>query len=187
EAARRQGGKGDAECGWVPVPYSLRLRRLAASLVLAVVSGACQSSRGRSCQWRPDRQRSSCRSFRPASLRSGGASKPRCSCQPSASRFDRRGTQRVTQSVAPESPPVVGASSPLEVAWVALKLGLTSFGGPIAHLGYFREEYVLKRRWLDGHTFAHLVALCQFLPGPASRQVGLRVCTVRAGPAGRAA
>jgi chromate transporter len=70
------------------------------------------------------------------------------------------------------------------VAWVALKLGLTSFGGPIAHLGYFREEYVLKRRWLDEHTYADLVALCQFLPGPASSQVGIGVGTMRAGPLG---
>jgi chromate transporter len=70
------------------------------------------------------------------------------------------------------------------VAWVALKLGLTSFGGPIAHLGYFREEYVLKRRWIDEHAYADLVALCQFLPGPASSQVGIGVGTMRAGPLG---
>ena len=64
-------------------------------------------------------------------------------------------------------------SSVLEVARVFLKLGLTSFGGPIAHLGYFREEFVNRRKWLDEKAFADLVALCQFLPGPASSQVGI--------------
>src|SRR5690554_8167970 len=54
----------------------------------------------------------------------------------------------------------------LEVFWVALKLGLTSFGGPSAHLGYFHEEYVRRRKWLDAGTYADLIALCQFLPGP---------------------
>jgi chromate transporter len=56
-----------------------------------------------------------------------------------------------------------------------LRLGLTSFGGPIAHLGYFREELVVRRRWLDDHVYADLVALCQFLPGPASSQVGIAI------------
>ncbi|MFA5949360.1 MAG: chromate efflux transporter [Hyphomicrobium sp.] len=65
-----------------------------------------------------------------------------------------------------------------------LKLGLTSFGGPIAHLGYFREEFVTRRRWLDEHAYADLVALCQFLPGPASSQVGLAIGLSRAGLAG---
>ena len=69
----------------------------------------------------------------------------------------------------------------LEVFWVALRLGLTSFGGPIAHLGYFREEYVARRKWLDEHAYADLVALCQFLPGPASSQVGIAVGINRAG------
>ena len=67
---------------------------------------------------------------------------------------------------------------------VALRLGLTSFGGPIAHLGYFREEYVERRRWLDERSYADLVALCQFLPGPASSQVGIGVGMLRAGPLG---
>lgn len=67
---------------------------------------------------------------------------------------------------------------------VALRLGLTSFGGPIAHLGYFREEYVHRRRWLDEQGYADVVALCQFLPGPASSQVGITVGMVRAGLAG---
>ncbi|MBI4282025.1 MAG: chromate transporter [Chloroflexi bacterium] len=69
----------------------------------------------------------------------------------------------------------------LQVFWVSLRLGLTSFGGPIAHLGYFREEYVNRRRWLDEHTYADLVALCQFLPGPASSQVGIAIGITRAG------
>ena len=58
-----------------------------------------------------------------------------------------------------------------EIFRVALRLGLTSFGGPIAHLGYFRQEVVVRRRWLDDDDFAELVGLCQILPGPASSQV----------------
>src|SRR5579875_3921258 len=71
-----------------------------------------------------------------------------------------------------------------EVFIVALRLGLTSFGGPIAHLGYFHDEYVVRRRWLDERTYADLVALCQFLPGPASSQVGMAVGLLRAGYGG---
>ena len=71
-----------------------------------------------------------------------------------------------------------------QVFLVALRLGLTSFGGPIAHLGYFREEYVHRRNWLDEQSYADVVALCQFLPGPASSQVGIVVGTVRAGLGG---
>jgi chromate transporter len=56
---------------------------------------------------------------------------------------------------------------------IFLRLGLTSFGGPVAHLGYFREEFVAKRKWLDEHTYVEIVALCQFLPGPTSSQVGM--------------
>lgn len=67
---------------------------------------------------------------------------------------------------------VPGGGSPGEVFRVFLKLGLTSFGGPIAHLGYFRDELVVRRRWIDEAGYAELVALCQFLPGPASSQVG---------------
>ncbi len=67
---------------------------------------------------------------------------------------------------------------------VALILGLTSFGGPVAHLGYFRRTYVERRRWLDEATFADLVALCQSLPGPASSQLGIAIGTLRAGVAG---
>jgi len=73
---------------------------------------------------------------------------------------------------------------PFEVLWAFLKLGLTSFGGPIAHLGYFREEFVVRRRWLDEQVFADLVGLCQFLPGPASSQVGFSIGLMRAGFAG---
>jgi chromate transporter len=62
-----------------------------------------------------------------------------------------------------------------------LKLGLTSFGGPIAHLGYFRREFVVRRRWLDDEAYTDLVALCQFLPGPASSQVGFSIGLMRAG------
>ena len=67
---------------------------------------------------------------------------------------------------------------------IFLRLGLTSFGGPVAHLGYFREEFVSRRRWLSEHSYADLVALCQFLPGPASSQVGMALGLSRAGYAG---
>ena len=69
----------------------------------------------------------------------------------------------------------------LEILLVALRLGLTSFGGPVAHIGYFRDEYVARRKWLDERTYADLVALCQFLPGPASSQVGIAVGITRGG------
>ena len=72
----------------------------------------------------------------------------------------------------------------LEVLAAFTRLGLTSFGGPVAHLGYFREEFVNRRRWLDDASYADLVALCQFLPGPASSQVGIAVGLSRAGYAG---
>ena len=71
-----------------------------------------------------------------------------------------------------------------EVLAVFLKLGLTSFGGPVAHIGYFREEFVARKRWLDERSFVDLVALCQFLPGPASSQVGIGVGLLRAGVPG---
>ncbi|CAN5895177.1 chromate efflux transporter [soil metagenome] len=74
--------------------------------------------------------------------------------------------------------------SPLEVLAAFLRLGLTSFGGPVAHLGYFRDELVVRRRWLDEAEYADLVALCQFLPGPASSQVGFALGLHRAGPLG---
>jgi chromate transporter len=68
-----------------------------------------------------------------------------------------------------------------EVFAVFLRLGLTSFGGPVAHLGYFREEFVARRGWLSDQAYADLVALCQFLPGPASSQVGFAIGLMRAG------
>jgi len=71
-----------------------------------------------------------------------------------------------------------------EVLAAFLRLGLTSFGGPVAHLGYFREEFVRRRGWLDDNSYADLVALCQFLPGPASSQVGIAVGLLRGGYAG---
>ena len=84
--------------------------------------------------------------------------------------------------------PSPGRAPLLEVLAVSTRLGLTSFGGPVAHLGYFRDEYVVRRRWLDERTYADLVALCQFLPGPASSQVGIAIGIARAGlPGGLAA
>jgi len=74
-----------------------------------------------------------------------------------------------------------GQGSLLEVARVSARLGITSFGGPVAHLGYFLEEYVVRRKWLDAQSYGDLVALCQFLPGPASSQVGIAVGITRAG------
>src|SRR5204863_3990544 len=71
--------------------------------------------------------------------------------------------------------------SVLEVLWVATRLGLTSFGGPIAHLGYFHDELVVRRKWLEEKMYADLVALCQFLPGPASSKIGIAVGLSRAG------
>ncbi|RVH08676.1 chromate efflux transporter [Sinorhizobium meliloti] len=73
---------------------------------------------------------------------------------------------------------------PGEVFTTFLKLGLTSFGGPIAHLGYFRDELVTRRKWIDEAGYADLVALCQFLPGPASSQVGFALGLFRGGPLG---
>lgn len=70
---------------------------------------------------------------------------------------------------------------PVEVLLAFLKLGLTSFGGPIAHLGYFRTEFVERRRWINDSQFGHLLAICQFLPGPASSQLGFSIGLLRAG------
>ncbi|HBH9976902.1 TPA: chromate efflux transporter [Staphylococcus aureus] len=72
----------------------------------------------------------------------------------------------------------------INIFFVALKLGLLSFGGPTAHLGYFYDEYVKKRKWLDEKEYSDLVALCQFLPGPASSQVGIGIGTIRGGIGG---
>lgn len=76
---------------------------------------------------------------------------------------------------------VTSRSTVWEVFRVFLKLGTTSFGGPVAHLGYFRTEFVERRRWMDDREYADLVALSQFLPGPASSQVGFGVGLLRAG------
>ena len=87
---------------------------------------------------------------------------------------------------ATPSPPV--RSSWLSVFAAFLRLGLTSFGGPVAHLGYFRSAFVERRRWLDDATYTDIIALCQFLPGPASSQVGITIGILRAGlPGGLAA
>ena len=74
--------------------------------------------------------------------------------------------------------------SPWGVFLIFLRLGLTSFGGPVAHLGYFREEFVTRRQWLSERSDADVVALCQFLPGPASSQVGMALGLSRCGYAG---
>jgi chromate transporter len=80
--------------------------------------------------------------------------------------------------------PAPGKGDAREVFIAFLRLGLTSFGGPIAHLGYFRQEFVARRQWLDEAAYADLVALCQFLPGPASSEVGIGIGLTRAGLTG---
>jgi NAD(P)H-dependent FMN reductase len=87
------------------------------------------------------------------------------------------------EALMPE--PAAERDNAWRVFLVFLRLGLTSFGGPIAHLGYFRTEFVERRRWLDDRSYADLVALCQFLPGPASSQVGMALGLGRAGWVGR--
>lgn len=77
--------------------------------------------------------------------------------------------------------PEEARTSVFDIFLIFLKLGLTSFGGPIAHLGYFRDEFVERRKWLNDHAYADLVALCQFLPGPASSQVGIALGLFRGG------
>ncbi|WP_099160084.1 chromate efflux transporter [Virgibacillus ndiopensis] len=69
----------------------------------------------------------------------------------------------------------------LEILFASTKLGFTSFGGPVAHLAYFKDEYIDRRRWLDDKTYADIIALCQFLPGPASSQVGISIGMMRGG------
>ncbi len=87
-------------------------------------------------------------------------------------------------AIGDERPHSEARGSIAEVFLTFLRLGLTSFGGPIAHLGYFRDAFVQRRRWIDEAGFADLVALCQFLPGPASSQVGFALGLLRAGPLG---
>src|SRR3984957_10156033 len=77
--------------------------------------------------------------------------------------------------------PAPGKGDAAEVFIAFLRLGLSSFGGAIAHLGYFREEFVARRRWLDDAAYSDLGGLCQFLPGPASSQVGFSIGLMRAG------
>ena len=77
--------------------------------------------------------------------------------------------------------------SALEVLGVATRLGLTSFGGPVAHLGYFRDEFIRRRRWITEDAYADIVALCQLLPGPTSSQVGVAIGILRAGLPGAVA
>lgn len=107
------------------------------------------------------------------------------------SRRDSRSNHRLREDhpvvdASPELP--TGTSrpqgNPLEVFRAFLKLGLTSFGGPVAHLGYFRDELVTRRRWVGEKEYGDLVALSQFLPGPASSQVGFALGLLRAGPLG---
>lgn len=90
----------------------------------------------------------------------------------------------VVSPVSAEPPPPKRLGTASEVFGAFLKLGLTSFGGPIAHLGYFRDEFVVRRRWIDEAGYADLVALCQFLPGPASSQVGFALGLGRGGTIG---
>src|ERR1700735_5120982 len=71
-----------------------------------------------------------------------------------------------------------------DVFRIFLRLGLTSFGGPIAHLGYFRREFVERRAWMDEPAFAAIVAFCSVLPGPTSSQTGMLIGLMRAGPGG---
>lgn len=85
----------------------------------------------------------------------------------------------LSRAAAVAEPPRAGSA--LEVLRVFLKLGLTCFGGPVAHIGYFRDEFVLRRTWIDERAYADLVGLCQFLPGPASSQVGFSIGLMRAG------
>src|SRR5690625_6241952 len=74
-----------------------------------------------------------------------------------------------------------GQGNLLEILLTSLRLGLTSFGGPVAHLAYFKDEYVNKKKWLDDKTYADIIAVCQFLPGPASSQVGISIGILRGG------
>jgi chromate transporter len=90
----------------------------------------------------------------------------------------------MTDDTAVTAEPAARQGSVWEVFRVFLKLGVSSFGGPVAHIGYFRDELIQRRKWLDDDGYADLVALSQFLPGPASSQVGFGMGLYRAGPAG---
>ena len=93
----------------------------------------------------------------------------------------RRGESRAVLDNRRRTRPEVSVAA---VFLAFLKLGLTSFGGPIAHLGYFREEFVTRRKWIDDRAYADLVALCQFTPGPASSKVGIGIGLAKAGLSG---
>jgi chromate transporter len=99
-----------------------------------------------------------------------------------------KGSATIASEAGVEEEPDARMATPrgsvLEVLAVATRLGFTCFGGPIAHLGYFRDEYVVKRRWLDERSYADLVALCQFLPGAASSKLGMSIGILRAGLGG---
>jgi chromate transporter len=90
------------------------------------------------------------------------------------------GTTGATRARRPRSEKA-STGTVAEVFRIFLRLGVTSFGGPVAHLGYYRTEFVERRKWLDEGAFADIVALCQFLPGPASSQVGMSIGILRAG------
>src|SRR5262249_54522096 len=94
------------------------------------------------------------------------------------------GMRMMRRMNAPSSEPSPRGGRALECFAAFLKLGLTSFGGPVAHLGFFREEFVARRRWVSDTTYADLVALSQFLPGPSSSQVGFALGYLRAGLGG---
>src|SRR5580700_10362314 len=89
-----------------------------------------------------------------------------------------------TPPEAAKSAAVAPRANHLEIFLIFLRLGLTSFGGPIAHLGYFRQEFVERRKWLSEQVFADLVALCNFLPGPTSSQVSYSIGMTRGGISG---
>ena len=91
------------------------------------------------------------------------------------------------EHTASDSARGAGRQTPGTVFLAFLALGLTSFGGPVAHIGYFREAFVTRRRWMDEHGYADLVALCQMLPGPTSSQVGIGIGLTKAGLAGAVA
>lgn len=97
--------------------------------------------------------------------------------KPPGREHDHKRAAANAQKVAPSAAP----GTAFEVLRAFTKLGLTSFGGPVAHLGYFRDEFVVRRKWLSERAYADLVALCQFLPGPASSQVGIALGLMRAG------
>jgi chromate transporter len=109
------------------------------------------------------------------------ASSRRCRLDPTSAMTDR--SIRESPESQPDGSANAGQSdgNPAEVFRAFLRLGLTSFGGPVAHLGYLREEFVRRRRWLDEAHFAQLLAVCQFLPGPASSQMGFAIGLFRGG------